>query len=295
MELYQLKTFTMVAEEGHLTRAAKRLNASQPAVSAHIKALEDELGISLFMRTPKGMTLTAEGVQLKKHADKAIAVIDEMVVHAGTLRGAVSGDLRIGINTEPDSLRIPELFSTLQSQHPHLQLHLLQSMTGEALGRLETGELDAAFIYGRSDSDKIFAAELQQLKLVVAGPAKWREGIESSGPEGLGDFPWIMTPVDCPFHTIVSELFWKYDLSPDKVANVDQESTIKTMIKAGMGLSLILEQDVVKESEQDDFAVWDKEDLNLSLSIACLKRRKEEKRLQTLFSVLRRVWEPIVA
>jgi DNA-binding transcriptional LysR family regulator len=294
MELYQLKTFTMVAEEGHLTRAAKRLNASQPAVSAHIKALEDELGINLFMRTPRGMTLTADGVQLKKHADKALAVIDEMVAHAGTLRGTISGDLRIGINTEPDSLRIPELFSTLQSQYPHLQLHLLQSMTGDALDRLEAGELDGAFIYGRSDSDKIFANELQLLKLVVAGPAKWRKRIEDADPEGLEDFPWITTPADCPFHMVMSELFRMYGLSPDEVASVDQESTIKTMIKAGVGLSLVLEQDIVQESEQDDYAVWDKEDLNLTLSIACLKRRKDEPRLQALFSVLSRVWEPII-
>lgn len=65
MELYQLKTFTMVAKKGHLTRSAKRLNDCQPADSAHIKALEAELGGNLFTRTPKGMALTADGVQLK--------------------------------------------------------------------------------------------------------------------------------------------------------------------------------------------------------------------------------------
>lgn len=72
MEFYQLRTFTMVAEEGHLTRAARRLNASQPAVSAHIKSLEDELRVSLFLRTPKGMVLTDAGKKLKAHADKAL-------------------------------------------------------------------------------------------------------------------------------------------------------------------------------------------------------------------------------
>jgi len=61
MELYQLKTFVTVAEEGHLTRAAERLFTSQPAISAHIKSLEEELGVTLFHRTPKGMQLTTEG------------------------------------------------------------------------------------------------------------------------------------------------------------------------------------------------------------------------------------------
>lgn len=62
MELYQLKTFTAVAEENHLTRAAERLNTSQPALSAHIKSLEAELGVTLFERTPKGMKLTPQGL-----------------------------------------------------------------------------------------------------------------------------------------------------------------------------------------------------------------------------------------
>ena len=75
MELYHLKTFITVAEEGHLTRVAHRLNTSQPAVSAHIKGLEAELGLMLFVRTPKGMRLTREGEELR---DQAGALKDEV-------------------------------------------------------------------------------------------------------------------------------------------------------------------------------------------------------------------------
>ena len=63
MELYQLRTFAAVAELGHLTRAAERLHVSQPAVSAQIRALEDELGTPLFERGPSGMTLTTAGLE----------------------------------------------------------------------------------------------------------------------------------------------------------------------------------------------------------------------------------------
>jgi DNA-binding transcriptional LysR family regulator len=61
MELYQLRIFLTIARTGNLTRAAERLNASQPAVSSQIKALEEELGVTLFARTPRGMELTQEG------------------------------------------------------------------------------------------------------------------------------------------------------------------------------------------------------------------------------------------
>ena len=76
MELYQLKTFVTVADEGNLTRAAQRLHISQPAVSAHVKALESELGVNLFERTPKGMRLTGDGEVLKAQAERALAEVE---------------------------------------------------------------------------------------------------------------------------------------------------------------------------------------------------------------------------
>lgn len=93
MELYDLKTFITVAEEGHLTRAAQRLNTSQPAVSAHIKGLEAELGIMLFTRTPKGMRLTQEGEALKDQAARALSIIDTLRDRAGALKDEVRGTL----------------------------------------------------------------------------------------------------------------------------------------------------------------------------------------------------------
>ena len=77
MELYQLKTFVVVAEEGHLTRASERLHASQPTVSAHIKALEEELETKLFSRTPKGMRLTEAGERLKGKAGAVLQRTEE--------------------------------------------------------------------------------------------------------------------------------------------------------------------------------------------------------------------------
>ena len=73
MELYQLRSFAAVAEAGHLTRAAEKLHISQPALSAQIKALEDELGVALFDRTSSGMVLTASGQRLLAEAEKVLA------------------------------------------------------------------------------------------------------------------------------------------------------------------------------------------------------------------------------
>ena len=291
MEIYQLRTFQMVAEEGHLTRAAKRLYASQPAVSIHIKTLEEELGVSLFVRTPKGMVLTQDGRQLKEHADKALAILDDMMCYAGDQRSTLTGLLKIGINTEPAYLRISELFSTMKAHCPKLRIHLLQSMTGEILNKLEEGILDAGFMYGENSSDKISATELQQFKLVVAGPIAWRDKLERASIQELAEFPWILTPTDCPFSNVISQLFRQHGLQPTEAALVDQEATILAMIRGGAGVSLVLEQDTQQNEFKDQLAIWDRHDLSLKLSIACLEKRLKDPMIQALVNTLCQIWQ----
>jgi len=292
MELYQLRTFAMVADEGNLTRASKRLHTSQPAVSAHIKALEDELGVSLFIRTPKGMVLTADGVKLREHAGSVLSSVAEMEREAGQMRGVLRGTLRIGINAEPEMLQVAELFAEMQTQHPDLHLHLLQAMTGEVLDKLEEDELDAGFMYGEVESERIFFTELRQLEMVVAGARHLQAEFDAASAQELGKYPWIITPEDCPFHTISSRFFKRHGFEPQHAALIDDESIIKVMVKNGMGLSLLLRQEAMAGATEERLAIWDKEELRLQLSIACLQRRREEPMLQTLFSILSRIWQP---
>ena len=118
MELYQLRTFAMVAEVGNLTRAAERLHTSQPAVSAHIKALEAELGLSLFERTPKGMQLTPAGAALKAKAAAALSAADAVRFEAKRLKDELTGTLRLGLHIDPQYLRVADLLTVLGRAHP---------------------------------------------------------------------------------------------------------------------------------------------------------------------------------
>jgi DNA-binding transcriptional LysR family regulator len=111
MELYQLRSFAAVAELGHLTRAAERLHVSQPALSAQIKALEDELSVALFERGASGMTLTAAGRQLLPEAERVIAAAQTMKSEALALRGEVTGRIRLGTVADPEFIRLAECWA----------------------------------------------------------------------------------------------------------------------------------------------------------------------------------------
>src|SRR6187399_3066109 len=108
MELYQLRSFAAVAELGHLTRAAERLHVSQPAVSAQIKALEDELGVSLFERVSSGMVLTSAGRKLLPAAEKVLDAAQALRMRAKGLQGQIVGRARVGTVSDPGFTRIGE-------------------------------------------------------------------------------------------------------------------------------------------------------------------------------------------
>src|SRR2546425_12547441 len=111
MELYQLRSFAAVAELGHLTRAAEKLHISQPALSAQIKALEDELGVALFDRTPTGMVLTAAGQQLLPEASELVAAAGALSSHAKAFAGGVAGRARVGTLADPEFIRLGDFLA----------------------------------------------------------------------------------------------------------------------------------------------------------------------------------------
>jgi molybdate transport repressor ModE-like protein len=86
MDLHQLATLVAVAREGSITRASQRLHLSQPAVSAHIKALEEALGLALFERVPRGMRLTSDGRRILVQAERTLGAHHELVEEARRLK-----------------------------------------------------------------------------------------------------------------------------------------------------------------------------------------------------------------
>ena len=100
----------MVAELGHLTRAAERLHVSQPALSAQIKSLEDELDVVLFERSAAGMTLTKAGRDLLPAALDVLAAAQRLRGRAAEMQGALHGKLRLGTVADPELTRVARYF-----------------------------------------------------------------------------------------------------------------------------------------------------------------------------------------
>ena len=291
MELYQLKTFVTVAEEGLLTRAAERLHSSQPAISAHIKALESELGILLFDRTPKGMRLTPEGEQLRIKALAILAAASDLDYTAKTLKGTPSGDVRLGLHTDPVLLRITDIFTEFQQAYPKLSVNYQQKMSWQAARELTLGNLDAAFMFSKPDDDTIEVRTLEQIQLVIVAPAAWQDRVEKSDLAGLLSFPWVWTDQRCPFYTVSTDLFAETGQEPVKAVIVDQESTILKMVSSGAGLSLMPEARANEAARAGQIYISKLPGRTIDLSLIYLKSRKHDPVVRAIVDVVNIVWQ----
>lgn len=291
MELYHLKTFITVAEEGHLTRAAQRLNTSQPAVSAHIKNLEEELGIILFTRTPKGMRLTEEGAVLKTQAAAALSMIDSIRDQAGVLKEEVTGTLRLGLHIDPRYLRIDSLLSYLQRAHSRLDFHLLQRWTWQQFDDLAKGRIDAGFVYGESPYGDIASMLLKRCNIRIVGPAAWEDRLSEAGWEEMAAMPWVWTPPTCAFCTIATEVFEKRNLKPVKVTIADQEPVVATLVASGIGLAIMTEDEAMEYKRANKVAVWDEIVGTIDLNFVYNRKREKEAVVGAAIESVRAVWE----
>ncbi|WP_224369001.1 LysR family transcriptional regulator [Hyalangium versicolor] len=172
MELRHVRYFLAVAEERNFTRAAAKVGIGQPPLSLQIRALEEELGCTLFRRLPHGAELTEAGVAFLPEARALVEQAKRAMVAAGRgARGEV-GRLRVGFTGSAafDSI-VPTSIRLFASRHPEVELTLDEAPTASLLERLARNELDAVFIRpGRSTPEGVQAHRLSDEAMVVALP-----------------------------------------------------------------------------------------------------------------------------
>jgi len=149
MELRQLEYFVAVANELHFGKAAANLHVAQPSVSQQIKTLEIELGVHLFDRTSKAVSLTGAGAALLPLATQLLDGAQHLQRVAKTSARRIGGQIRIGfLGDEYAQPRAERVVASIRRHHPRLVIEFTQVDFTEHHRALETGEVDVAFVFG---------------------------------------------------------------------------------------------------------------------------------------------------
>ena len=290
MEFYQLRSFVTIARENHLTRAAEKLHISQPAVSAHIKALEEELGQPLFVRSATGMRLTPAGEELCRQAEVILHEAKEFVRIGKDLLDRPVGTVRIGLNRNAEFLRISDLYRQLRCCGPDIEIVLHQSISGTIIHLVETGELDCGFILGDCESEELRSLTLAGFHLRIVGPVALEKEIAGADLAMLADLPWIGIPDDCPYSRIMERYFYSSGLQPKTEVVADQQAAIVSMIQSGVGLNFMLEEEALLAEKLGQVALWPGEGFPIALSFVWRAKESDTPLMKAVLRAMLATW-----
>lgn len=292
MELYQLRTFATVAKTGHLTRAAEQLATSQSAVSAQIKALEEEFKMVLFIRTAKGMLLTAAGNELLGQAKKVLAESELLLLRARTLQTELVGTVRIGLNEDGNFLQIEQLCNLAATEFGRLKFDILNSSSHVILQDIIDNKLDCGFVFGDLPENKISGFFLRSQRIMVAAPITWKDRIVGAAWEDLLQLPWSWQMPNCPYRRKAQEFFKTRNLdAPESIFSADQDATILAIVASGTSIGLVKEPDAIQAANQGRVVIWQGGYLELDLFFVFKQERQQDPLIQAISEIVRQIWE----
>lgn len=240
MDLHQLKTFVVVARAGSITRASELVHLSQPAVSAHIKAIEDALGLTLFERTPRGMSLTAEGTRLLAKAEQTLGAHQALLVEASRLKGQIAGRIRIGAGSNSNLDAVGLLLASLARTHPDVEVTLAHGSSHDVVARLRDGRLDAAFYNeGGEPPGDLTTVEVARFQTYLVAPPHLVPALDAPDWGALAAQPWIYPTASACCGRAAEALFEVHRIRPRRIIGVDREQITRTLVAGGLGVGLL--------------------------------------------------------
>jgi DNA-binding transcriptional LysR family regulator len=309
MDIQAFKVFVAIARTGSQTRAAERLHLTQPAVGLQIKSLQQETGIELFTRTPRGMRLTSNGAILLQLAEKVLDAQQEFKTAAARMNSEVRGALAIGTILDPEFTRLGAFLKTLLEFGHSIDIKLSHGMSGDVAARVVKGELDVGFYLdwpadadgkpGYRSHDALDAHELLDIRALtnftyrVVAPIGWEPQVLGRDWKALALLPWIGTPPASIHHRLLARVFGPppgTGIAPTWVAMVDQEASMLDLLKSGAGLSLAREQIALREAQAHGLVIADRVSLDCELSFVCLKSRSADPVIAAALAAIDAVW-----
>lgn len=165
-----MEAFIGVADFQSFTRAAKHLYLSQPAISFQIKALEEELNVTLFQRNEKRITLTEAGQLLYPEAKKMLSNYNNIKSGLDALRGLKTGHLLIGASTIPGEYLLPRLIGQFRKKYPGVVVTLRIAGSGDVINWIKEREIDLGVVGKAQKTGNLFFSEWIEDELVLIAP-----------------------------------------------------------------------------------------------------------------------------
>ncbi|MGD9864325.1 MAG: LysR family transcriptional regulator [Pseudodonghicola sp.] len=240
-DLRQLRYFSVVAETLSFSEAAQRLHVAQPAISRAVRDLEQSLGVTLFVRTTRKVTLTPEGAALAKGADRAWQTLETTLRMVQQIRSGVNGEILLGYSAQSAHGPMSKLLIKFRQHRPGIKLKLQLRSSEEQIDQLRQGRMDMGFLLSAAVPPDLEEVQVTREKFVALLPEAHPLAQE---PEihlrMLRDEPFILGTAERwrMFRTLIEGACLHEGFRPRVVGEGDDTPLLLEMIASGLGVSL---------------------------------------------------------
>lgn len=238
MDIRQLRYFITIAEEGNITKAARRLHIAQPPLSQQLKLLEEELGVKLVERGSRKIQLTDAGKILRHRAEQVVELVDSTVKELKDFNEGLQGTLSVGTVPSSGSTLLPERIYNFHESYPGVTFQIWEGDTYRILDLLNNGVIEIGIVRTPINSEFFEIIYLPDEPMVVAtrGDMYWGEEQKSICLKELKDKPLI---IDRRFEKMVVDSCEKSGFEPKILCKSDDARSILLWADTGIGVAIV--------------------------------------------------------
>jgi len=269
MEISELKIFLAVAKQGSLSKAAEEIHCVQSNVTARIKQLEERLGVTLFYRKSRGITLTSSGHQLLDYAERIIRLVTE-AEDSVTNHNEPKGRLLIGTMETTAAVRLPPLLATYHRSYPQVELHLVTGTSDESLKRLLDYQVDGVLVSGKVTHATLKAEKAYVEELVLVAPPS------VNSLEQINNLKILVFRLGCTYRAQLEGWLKQTGRRPYQIIEFGSVEGILGCIAAGMGISFLPRSVVERPHFQSNYSLHSLPESFSNMTTWFVRRRKEK-------------------
>lgn len=264
----QLLAALTVARLGSFTRAAQELELSQPALSRQVQGLERALGVRLFERVGRAVRLTSSGEELVSRAGPLLEELSRVSSNLSAANGTTAGRVRLGASESVAVNSLPAILRPYLQANRRVNLRLVCRTSERLPEMIASGELDLAVCAVEFDPPGLHCTKLWDEELVLVLPINHPSRSRAIASYTHEDF--ILLPSSTITRRILDRHLADLSVELKVVLEHDSPEVIKAMVMAGLGLAILPEPTVRKETRRGELAAWPLTDLKVVRSIVAI-------------------------
>ncbi|WP_243770623.1 MULTISPECIES: LysR substrate-binding domain-containing protein [Mucilaginibacter] len=284
---FRLKVFYTVAQRLSFTKAASELFITQPAVTKHIKELEQQLSVQLFKRNGNNISLTTAGKTLEKYAEKIFQTYTDLETELAQLNNLEAGTLHIGASTTVAQTILPKLLAMFKKTYPKVTFNFIQANTDQISQLVLAEKIDIAIVEGAAHSPQLSYTDFikDEIVLVTSANNKLSKKTEIT-PKHLPAIPLVLREAGSGTLDVIFNALAAVQINPkDLNIEIQLESSIaiKQYLLYSETATFLSIQSVVSELKYNELTIIDVKGLEIFRTFQFIQLHGKHSKLIELF------------